>query len=318
MNERLRAPLAAALALLIGGDLAARGPGALFDVWRFLFPYLWMFLAFEALRRHRRLLDDEAFLLGAAVGLLNGGILAKDLQDGLFFLGVNWLGAAMAAFDWGMIAVIALHCADAWRPRPDRYGDPGPGGATTELIALVFLPAGALAGYLVDCFTGRLRYERMLGPAWMIADILFAAAAYWLYRRLLARADEEDPAPRDRGLWLLCAVAAWLPGAQLSARLGGEWPSAVSIMFLLFWTAGFGFWFAGLWRRRGLFDVEPRRAATPALSVAAWRLAGAVLLVLVLGSTLVDGRSAAAFTFLVDLPVRLLFVSIFFRYRLAV
>jgi hypothetical protein len=277
-----------------------------------------MFLAFEAVRRRRRLLDDEAFLLGAAVGLVNGGVFAKDLQDGLFFLGVNWLAAAMAAFDWGLIAVVALHLADAWRPRPAHAPEVEPDPLRAELLALIFLPAGALVGYLIDCWNGRPRFERMLGPAWFLADLLFAAAAYLLVRRALARSEEEDPAPRDRGLWLLCAVAGWLPGAQLSARVGGEWPSVMSMTLLLFWTAGYGAWFWSLWIRRGIFDAEPRRMATPALSLGAWRLAGALLLLMILGPMIEDGRSAAAFTFLVDLPVRLLFISIFFRYRLAV
>lgn len=316
MNRRLRAPLAAALALLIGGDLAAFGPAALFDAWRFLFPYLWLFLLFEALRRRRRLLDDEAFLLGAAVGLIHGGILTKNLQDGIFFLGINWLGAALSAFDWGLVTVIALHAVEARWPRPAEEPESGPGAA--ELVALVFLPAAAFAVYLVDAYGGRLRFERMLGPAWLLADLLFAAAAGLLVRRALRRSEADDAPPRDRGLWALAALAGWIPGAQLFARLGGEWPSPLSLALLAAWTAGFGAWFWGLWLSRGRFDAVPRRAATPALAVAAWRLAGAVLLLAVIGSVESDGRAAGAFTFLVDLPVRIVFLSVFFRGRLDV
>lgn len=318
MNRRLRAPLAAVLALLIGGDLAAFGPAALFDVWRFLFPYLWLFLLLEALRRRRRLLDDEAFLLGAAVGLVHGGILTKSLQDGIFFLGINWVGAALSAFDWGLVTVVALHVVEARFPRSAQEDELGPGAGAAELVALVFLPAAAFAVYLVGAYGGRPRFERMLGPAWLLADILFAAAAGLLARRALARAQADDAPPRDRGLWALAALAGWLPGAQLAARLGGEWPSPLSLTLLGAWTAGFGAWFWGLWLSRGRFDVVPRRAVAPALAVAAWRLGGAILLLAVIGSVQSDGRAAAAFTFLVDLPVRLIFLSIFFRFRLDV
>lgn len=315
MNERLRAPLAAAVALLIGGDLAAYGPGVLLDLWRWLFPYLWLFLALEAFARRRRLRDDEAVCLGAAVGLVAGGILNKTLQDGVFFLGVNWLGAALAAFDWGLVAVVSLHALDALRARPE---DAEEGTPTAELVALVFLPAAALAAYLGECWTGRLRYERMLGPAWLLADCLFAAAAAALARRAFRRAGADEPPPRDRFLWALAALAGWIPGAQLAARLGGQWPSPFSVMCLLAWTAGFGGWFYGLWRHRGRFDPEPRRADRSVLGLAGWRLAGAVFLLLAFGPALEDARSIAGFTFLVDLPVRLLFLAAFFRGRLKV
>jgi hypothetical protein len=316
VNERLRAPLAAAVALLIGGDLAAYGPAALLDLWRWLFPYLWLFLLLEALRRRRRLGDDEVFCLGAAVGLVSGGILNKTLQDGLFFLGINWLGAALAAFDWGLLAVVSLHALDAFRARPEPEGEEGTPNA--ELVALVFLPAAALAVYLAECWTGSLRYQRMLGSSWLLADCLFAAAAYGLARRALIRSEAGEPPPRDRFLWALAALAGWVPGAQLAARLGGQWPSPFSVMCLLAWTAGFGSWFYGLWRHRGRFDPEPRRADRSVLGLAGWRLAGAVLLLLIFGPALEDGRSAAGFTFLVDLPVRLLFLAAFFRGRLGV
>lgn len=315
MNPRLRAPLAAAAALLIGGNLAAGGPAAVLDVWAYLFPYLWLFLFFEAARRRRRLLDDEAFLLGAAAGLVQGGLLAKGLQDGIFFLGIDWVGAALTAFDWGLVAVVALHVADARRPRPTE--EPAETGLP-ELAALAFLPGAALVGYLADAFSGRPRFERALGPAWVLSDLLFAAAAALLARRVLARSESEEAPPRDRGLWILGAAAGWLPGAQLAARLGGEWLSPMSVVLLAGWTAAYGAWFAGLWRGRGLFADEPRRAVSPILAAAAWRLAGAVFLVATVGPMIGDPRSAAVYTFLVDLPVRLLFLSAFFRGRLAV
>jgi hypothetical protein len=316
VRERLRAPLAAAVALLIGGNLAVSGPAALLNVWGFLFPYLWLFLVFEAARRRRRLLDDEAFLLGAAVGLIQGGVLTKSLQDGVFFLGIDWTRAALAAFDWGLVTVLALHAADAFVPRAET--EPEPGFGPLEYAALVFLPAAAVVGYLLDAASGRARYEKTLGPAWLLADLLFMGAAALLVRRALARAENGDAPPRDRGLWALAALAGWLPGAQLAARLGGEWLSAMSLALILAWTAAFGAWFAGLWRARGRFDGEPRRAARPVAAAAAWRLAGAALLCVLIGPASSDLRMAPAFTYLVELPVTLIFLSVFFRRRLAV
>ena len=318
MKERLRAPLAAAVALLIGGDLAAFGPAALLDVGRFLFPYLWLFLAIEALRRRRRFLDDEVFLFGAAVGLLHGGIFAKTLQNGVSFLGVDWLNAVLRAFDWGLMTVAALHAADAMAPRPEDETEAERATGAVEFVALAFLPAGAFLVYLIDALSGRARIEGMLGPAWLLADLLFAVAAGLLIRRALARAEEDDAPPRDRGVWALAALAGWLPGAQLAAHLGGEWPSPVGTALLAAWTAGYGVWFADLWRGRGRFDVQPRQRVTLLLSAAAWKLLAAILLLAWLGPTPVDVRSAAASTFLVDLPVRLIFLSVFFRSRLKV
>lgn len=318
MKERFRAPLAAAVAFSIGGDLIARGPRGLLDVWRFLFPYLWLFLAFEAARRRRRLLDAEAFLLGAAVGLVSDGILAKTLQDGMFFLGVDWLSALAAAFDWGMATVVALHVADSCFPRP---ADEPPSSVVSGVLApaaLVLLPAAALAMYLFDAWVGRTRFQRMLGPSWLLADLLFAAAAWALVRRAAVRSETGEPEERDAWLWALAAVCGWLPGAQLFARAGGQWPNPLSAMCVAAWTAGFGAWLRRLRRERGRADWEAKRAARPILALAAWRLIGAALLCLILGPMETDGRSGAAYGFFVDLPTRLVFLSIFFSSRLAV
>jgi hypothetical protein len=315
VKERLRAPLAAAAAFLIGGDLIARGPDGLLDPWRFLFPYLWLFLVFEAARRRRRLLDAEAFLWGAAVGLVHDGILAKTLQGSGFFFGVDWLASFASIFDWGMTTVVALHVADAYRSRP---AEEEPSDGVLELVALVFIPAAATAMYLFDAWVGRTRFQRMLGPAWLLADMLFAAAALVLVRRAVARSEAADPEERDAWIWALAALCGWLPGAQLFARAGGEWPSLLSGMYVAAWTAGFGLWMWRLWRERGHATWEPRRAVRPILALAAWRFIGAVLLFLILGPAETEPRSAAAYGFFVDLPTRLLFLTIFFSARLAV
>jgi hypothetical protein len=296
----------------------AGGLSGLLDPWRFLFPYLWLFLAVEAARRTRRLLDTEVFLIGAAVGLLADGLLAKTLQDGLYFLDVDWLGAAASIFDWGMIAVVSLHVADALMPRPAEDPAPAEASGVLELVALVFIPAAAAAMYLFDAWVGRTRFQRMLGPAWLLADLLFAAAAAALVRRAAARSETQEPEERDAWVWALAAVFAWLPGAQLLARAGGGWPTLLSAMYIAAWTAGFGAWMWRLWRERGHAASVIRRADRPILALAAWRVLGALLLCLILGPVDQDPRSAAAFGFLVDLPSRLLFVTIFFSSRLAV
>ncbi|MDE2143742.1 MAG: hypothetical protein KGJ84_15145, partial [Elusimicrobia bacterium] len=285
--------------------------------WRFVFPGLWLFLAFEAARRRRRLLDDEAFLLGAAAALIQGGLLTKVLQNGVSFLGVDWLNAAVSAFDGGMTAVLALHAVAAWFPRPADE-DPPPATGTLELIALIFLPLAAAAGYLLDAWDGRLRVERMLGPAWLLADILFAAVAALLLRRILIRAAAEEPPPRGGGFWVLAALAAWLPGAQLAAFPGGEWLSPMSLTLLAAWTAGYAIWFGDLRRARGRFDAEPRRRAMPLLAAAGWKVAGAALICAVVGPAALDPRAAPLSVFLVDLPVRMLFLSVVLRSRAAV
>ncbi|MBI3564311.1 MAG: hypothetical protein HY079_03845 [Elusimicrobia bacterium] len=319
MSERLRAPLAALLALWLSGDLAARGASGLWDLGRWLWPFLFLFVAFERLRRRRRLLDDEAFLLGAAVGLLYEGAWAKTLQDGLFFLGVNWLGALSAAFDGGLVAVLALHAFDARRPRPEEGETPLPAAAATaELAVLVLVPAFALLSWALDAWSGRTRFARMLGPSWLLADLLFVGAAVLLARRALSRADAPEPPPRDRGLWLLAAFLAWLTPAQFFGRLGGEWLSPLSTLYLLGWTAAFGVWARMLWRERAHWDPSPRRASTALLRLAAWRLLGSAAVLIAFGTPADDPRAASAYAFLVDLPVRLLFFSLFFGARFAV
>ncbi len=316
MIQRLRAPLASLLALWLCGDVAAYGWPALWDLRRWAFPWLPLFLACEWLRRRRRLLDDEAFLLGAAAALLDQGAVAKTLQDGLFFLGINWLGALSAAFDGGLVAVLALHVLDARVPAapppPDRGAD------ALELSAFGLAAAGAGVGWIVDAVTGRSRFERMLGPAWLLADLLFLGAAAALARRAWSRAGEDEPAPRDRGLWALIAFGAWLPPAQLVARLGGEWLSPLSTLYLLAWTAAFAGWTRMLWRERGHIDARPRRAFKPVLFLAAWRFAAPAALAVLMGSAAADPRVVPAYAFLVDLPVRLAFFSLFFGARLAV
>jgi len=311
--ERLRAPLAATVALLIGGELAARGAGALTDVWGWLFPYLFLFLLFEVLRARRRLLDVEAFMLGAAVGLLRDGVYSKTLQDGALPLGLDVLGAVVAAFDWGLTAVVSLHVVDALLPRREERRDD-----LRERLALVVIAAAVFVVYAFRTATDRYLYERMLGATWLLGDLLFAGAAAALTRRAWCRAAEEDPPEPDRWLWALAAFCAWLPGAQLLHRLFSESSAFFEVFFLFLWTLLAAWLLARLWMERGHVDVEPSRAARPVLAVAAWRLAAVIALTAAFGAASDDPRAPGAFQLFVDLPTRLAFVAIFFSTRLAV
>ncbi len=314
MKERLRPALAAALAMLIGGDLAARGYWETLDLWRWLFPYLWLFMAFEAFRARRRLHDTEAFLVGAAVGLIHDGVYAKSLQEGASLLGIDWLGTFCAAFDWGMVAVLALHAAAALLPREETQRTL----KMPELVGLVFLPAMALCGGLIRTLSGRYRFERMIGDTWLLADILFLIAAGLLVHRVLARAQEDEPGERDRPIWFLAAFCVWLPGVQGLGRLVEFWPWPFVLSLVAGWAAvvGWGTW--RLWVERGHADTTPRRVSPLMLGVALWRLVGAMLVLLLWGTGAEDPRSSFAFLLLVELPTRLVFAYAFLTFRVAI
>ncbi len=312
MAERLRAPLAALTALLISGEAAARGADA-FGLWNFLFPYLFLFLAFEALSSRRRLDDAQAFLLGAAGGLLRDGLYAKTLQDGGLFLGVDFLGAAFTVLDWGMIAVLSLHAVEAVLPRPARAPDPRP-----EVAAAGGIGAAAVLVYLFKTFSGRYRYERYLGPIWLTVDLAFAGMISWLARRAWIRAGLEDAPPRDGWVWVLCAAGAWLTGAQVIYRASAGAAGFFGAFFLILWTVGAAWAARTLYAERGYADWSPRRAFAPALALAVWRALAALGVAWHFGAAGENPLAAGAFQLFVDLPSRALFFGLFFSGALAV
>jgi len=313
VRGRLRAPLAALAALLIGGALAGRGLDALTDLPGFLYPYVFLFLVFEILRARRRLRDEDAFLVGAALGLIHDGIYAKTLQDGGLALGVDVAGAPTSAFDWGMIAVLSLHAVDAALPREERRDRAGP-----EIVLAGVIAVCAFVNYLFETLTGRYRWERMIGDGWLAADLAFAAAAFYLLRRAWRGAAEEEPPERSRLVWALAAFAGWLAGAQILARVAGAPTGFVAGFLLLIWTGALGFGVWRLWAERGYVDPEPRRGSRLALGLVAWRLLASVAIAWAFVSAAQDSRAAGAFQLFVDLPSRLLFAWIFFTSRLAV
>ncbi|MCM2304155.1 MAG: hypothetical protein NDJ72_05595 [Elusimicrobia bacterium] len=311
-----RAIAAAALALLISGDAARLGWGAV-GLWHLVFPYLWLFVLIEASRARRRIEDGEVFLAGAAMAMLYGGVYAKDLQYGFHPFGVDWLGVPGALFDGGMTAVLAFHAADRLRPR----GDAEPEGmGVLAMIFLVFAFGAAASVYGVKTALDFYRADRMLGPTWLVADILFAGAAWALARRAWSRSEEDREAGRERWIWALAAFAVWLPGARIIARacMAVELPGVLLYFFVGAWTAAAGWLFWRLWRERGHGDIFPVSGSRPALAAGAWRAAGALLLVLALGEDLNDVSAAGIFSAAIDWPSRALFAWAFLTSRLKV
>ncbi len=313
-----RALAAAALALLISGDVARLGWDAI-GPWHFVFPYLWLFILLEAGRARRRIEDGTVFLAGAAMAMLYGGIYAKDLQHGFHPFGIDWLGTVGAAFDGGMVALLALHVADRLVPRGEE--EPAEMGLLT-MVFLIFCLGAAAAVYGAKTSFNFYRADRMLGPSWLLADLLFAGAAWTLARDAWRCSESEDEAERgrERWVWCLAAFAVWLPGARLVARACAavELPGVLLYFFVGAWTLGAGGLFWRLWRERGHADLFPVPGSRPATAAALWRAAGALLLVAALGADLNEARAAGIFSAAIDWPSRALFAWAFLTSRLRV
>ncbi len=230
-----RALAAAALALLISGDVARMGWDAV-GLWHFVFPYLWLFVLLEASHALRRIEDGTVFLAGAAMVMLYGGVYAKDLQHGLHPFGLYWLGSLSSIFDGGMTTVLALHVADRLVPRPEENRVV----SFFTLVFLVFVLGAATAVYGVKTAFNFYRADRMLGPTWLVADILFISAAWVLARRAWSRSGEEAESGRESWVWSLAAFAVWLPGARFIAQSCAalELSGVLLYVFVGSWTVG--------------------------------------------------------------------------------
>ena len=178
----------------------------------------------------------------------------------------------------------------------------------------------AAAVYGVKTALDFYRADRMLGATWLVADILFAGAAWALARRAWSRSEEDREAGRERWIWALAAFAVWLPGARIIARacMAVELPGVLLYFFVGAWTAAAGWLFWRLWRERGHGDIFPVSGSRPALAAGAWRAAGALLLVLALGEDLNDVSAAGIFSAAIDWPSRALFAWAFLTSRLKV
>lgn len=314
-----RALVASALALLISGDPARLGWGAA-GLWHFVFPYLWLFILLESTRARRRTDDGVVFLAGASMAMLYGGVYAKDLQHGSHPFGVDFLGALCAAFDGGLTAVLALHAAERLRPRRD---EAPPEMGLLVMVFLIFGLGAAAAVYGVKTGFNFYRADRMLGPTWLVADLIFAAAAWKLASRArtVSEAEDEGEGGREPWVWALAGFAVWLPGARLVARacLAAELPAVLMYFFAGAWTIAAGGLFWRLWKERGHAELSPVSGSRPALGAAAWRAVGALLLVVSLGAELNDGSLAGGlFSAAIDWPTRALFAWAFLTSRLKV
>src|SRR5262249_30574153 len=156
-------------------------------------------------------------------------------------------------------------------------------------------------------------FQLLLGSSWPLADAAFVLAAAALVRLALKRAAAVEEPERERGLWALAALAAWLPGARLASRVGGfPWYSFGSLLLLALWTAAFALGVRELWNRRGSVAPEPARASRAILVLAAWRLIASVLLLSAWGTVSDDLRVVSGFEVFAQLPARLAFAAIFF------
>ncbi|MEK7390349.1 MAG: hypothetical protein AAB036_11715 [Elusimicrobiota bacterium] len=309
-----RAAGAAVFALLIGGDVARLGWGAI-GLWHLYFPFFWLFILLEAIRSERDVGDEEVFLTGAAMAMFYGGIYAKDLQHGFFPFGIDWLGSIEACFDGGMTAVVSLHALRVLRPESKV---PALTDRRPLFLALALGAIGAACVYAVKTVFNFYNAERLLSPSWLLGDVLFGAATWALLRMALTRSRAKESSFRDRRFSLLAAFAVWLPGARVGARLcvGLDLPDAVMYFVVVVWTAVIVRLF---WDSVGMrLEEETATRSRPALAAALWRAGAAVCLLMLWGSAREDARMAGAFSAFVDLPSRALFSWAFLTARLKI
>lgn len=312
-----RAAAAAAIALLVGGDVVRLGWDAA-RLWHFVFPYLWTFVLLESMRARRRVEDGETFLAGAAVALLYAGVYAKDLQHGWHPFGVDWLSVPCAAFDGGMTTLLAAHLVERLRPRGEQERSDGPDMLT--MAFLVFVAAGAALVYLINTVFNFYKADRMLDATWLAADIGFAWLAWKAARSCLEHSENETPLSRDGVVWAVAAFSVWLPGARFLARAAdGAGLPAILIYFIAgVWTAVAAWLFHQSWKERGHHPLEPVGESKLALWTAAFRAGACLVLVLWLGDDLNMPRGEAMFSALISWPTRAAFAWLFFTSRLKV
>lgn len=306
----LRAAVAAALALLISGDVARLGWEAV-GVGRYLFPCLCLFLFIEIVRARRRVEDGEVFLMGAAMALLYAGVYTKSLQHGFHPFGINWMGAAEAGFDGGMTAVLALHAFGYARPRADAASP-----KALLYAGLAVILTGAACGYALKTSLNLYDAEILMGST-LFGDLFFAALAGALFFR--AKKQSEAPSLPGREPWIvgLAAFAVWFPGARFIAHL-----CAMSGMRELMLYTAVGAWTAAIyvlfrkWRQPR--ETDAQSLSREAMGAAIWRACGAIAIALIIGSMQTDGRAEGMLAVLVDLPTRALFAWIFLTSRLAI
>jgi len=314
-NKRAWQRLAAALILgpLLSGLVLARGAGVLAQ-WRALvFPYLWLYLFIEGRVRRHALSDGQVFLLGGAFSFLYDGLLTKRMQDSFSVSGLDWVAVLGGPLEWGMTAVLWMHCLQAWLPR-----DEEPAALPGQGLVLVGVPALAAVVYLWKSVFGHFRVEHFLGPMWLIDDVALAGAALWLWRRY-RRSLQEPSYHNPAWVWGLAGLGLWFLGSGLLAEacLGLTAPKVLAYTVGTGWLAVLGIFLWVTWRDRQAYSDEPVRRSRPALAAMGCRVIGTLVLLKLFGAT-DDPRMAFWSGLLCDWPSKVLFYYAFLTSRLEV
>jgi hypothetical protein len=306
----LRALLCAAVALLVSAEAPRLGAAA-FSPWRLLWPWTVLFVALEFARARRRLGAEDAFLAGAAAALVHMGVYTKELQHGLMPLGVDWLGAACAAFDGGLSSLLSLHLLQVLRPRREDEPETSPAGAAPAAALVALTLAAAAFVFALKTAYGIHRVDRLLGPGWLTADLGFLAAA-WFLLAPLRRGEDEGARPSVPWPAVLAATAVAVPAARLLARAAAamELPDALIWAFAASGAGTLGWLAWRLWRDRVLAEPPEEARSRPALAAALWRALAAL--------ALWSQFDPADFALLVELPTRAVFAFLLLSKRLKV
>jgi hypothetical protein len=309
----LRLAAAVALGPLLSGLVLSRGLGVLAE-WRTLvFPFLWLHLFIESRVRRRALNDGQVFLLGAAFSFVYDGLLTKRMQDGFSVSGLNWVAVLGGPLEWGLTVVVWQHCLQALLRR-----DEEPTVSLGGRVLLAVIPVLVAAVYLWKSVFGHFRVEHFLGPMWLIDDLLLAGGACWmwrLYRRSLDGPSYHNPA----WVWVFVGLGLWFRGSGLLAEVCLGWSAPAVLVYTTetFWLAALGIFLWVTWRDRRLVSDDPVRRSRPVLAAAAFRIAGALLLLKLFGA--VDDPRMAFWSGLVcDWPSKMLFYYAFLTSRVEV
>jgi hypothetical protein len=301
----------AALALLpfLTGAVLTRGLGAMTE-WRgLLFPCLWLYLALEILGRDRQLRDGQVFLLGSAFSFLYDGLWTKKMQEGVALTGLDWVAVLGGPLEWGMIAVLLLHCLRAVAPR-EASRRPGLGAA----LLFWSISVCVSAVFLGKTWFGHFRAEHFLGPMWLLDDALLAVVAVWLWRQY-----KRGTLDRPAWMWGVAGGGLLILGSGMLAQLCGGF-SAPKPIFYFVQAGWLGFLAAAgwaFWRDRLRVDEEPVALSRPVLAAAGLRVGGTLLLLAFFGAVN-DSRMAFWAGLICDLPSKMLFYYAFLNSRLEV
>ena len=305
-----RLAVALVLALFLSGEVLSNGGGAFGRVGTILFPYLWLYLMVESLSARCRLKDIQLFLLGGAFSFLYDGVFTKRMQDSLALTGLDWFAIVGGPLEWGMIVVVWFHGLEALLPRKGIVEK-----SFLRTAAIIAISLGALVVYLWKTLYGHYRVQNMLGPLWLVDDIILACASWGMWR-LFKKSFSEDFERRPLWIWGLAGAGLWLLGLGLLAQIFSGYSPKPAYMVQAIWLGGIVYFLRSCWRRR-FFDNEAVRRSRPVLAAVVFRVAGTLLLLLIFGAGW-DARTAFWSGFLCRWPALMLFYGAFLTSRLEV